>query len=247
MDNKSKDNEELMADFIHNRLNEEELVVFNEKIKKDKQFAERFALVSALNIGITEGKLERTKLKEELLKKVRKSRRRKFIKIAIIALMSLSLMLIAIYYFWMGKKQLSEPEKSALMIALNEQIKQEYAINIASANTENNWIGPEFIFHNKIDEGLTKMSNFLKKSSSNTEHISFYYGASLLLYKNKCTKAIPFLLQAIEPNSDYKREAYFYLVIAYTLDKKIDKAKYIIENQSLSLTGFPESIQQQLR
>jgi len=246
MRNTNKDEEQLIVDFIHGRLTEAEVILVNEKIRKDKDFANRLAFASALKIGTQKEGMLRTESKQKLLEKVRRKRRRKFIKMAILLLLSFGFIL-ALAYFWKEKKQLPPIEKQALKIALKAQIKREYDINIAGTNSQKELSGPELIYHDSIEEGLTSMRDFLANSSENTAPIAFYYGATLLLYKNESSKAIQHLEKATGINSDYRQDAHFYLVIAYTLNDQLNNAKTVIENQAIILETLPKSIQMRLR
>jgi len=242
----NKDEEQLIVDFIHNRLTEAEVILVNEKIRKDKDFANRLAFASALKIGTQKEGLSRIESKQKLLEKVKRKRQRKFIKMAMLLLLSFGFIL-TLAYFWKEKKQLPTAEKQELKIALKEQIKKEYDINIASTDTQKELFGPELIYYDRIEEGLTSMRDFLANSSENTAPIAFYYGATLLLYKDEYTKAIQNLEKATGINSDYKKDAYFYLVISYTLNDQINVAKRIIENQAVVPENLPKSIQAALR
>lgn len=240
------DEEQLIVDFIHGRLTGKEVILINKKIREDKDFAERLAFASALKIGTQKERVVRNELKEKLLEKIKRRRRRKLFKIGIIALLSIAL-IATLLYFFSTNHQLPETEKNVLKIALKAQIKQEYDINIASADTQKELLGPELIYYNKVEEGLTSMNVFLENSSENIEPIAFYYGASLILYKDEYAKAIPNLERATSINSDYRQDAHFYLVIAYALNGQSKKANNVLATQSLSLEDFPESIQKLLR
>ncbi len=239
----NKDEEQLIVDFIHNRLVEEEVILVNEKIRTDKDFAERLAFASAMKIGTQSTDLPSPNLKRKLLEEIRRNRRRESLKRIVIGSIVVGFLAI-MSYFLFKQNQLSENEKVTLQFALKEQIKQEYDINVAAINESNklSLSGPELVFYDKIKDGLGKMKNKLDHTQDNLAPTGYYYGATLLLFKNKSKTAIKYLELAVDENSDYRKDAYYYMVIAYTLERDYEKANTIIKEQAFTLSDFPNTI-----
>ena len=237
-EDKSNIDNNLIADFIHNRLNDKELANFNRKIQQDKSFAQKLAFISALKIGVKDGKLDKVELKEKLLKKAAQNRRRKLLKYLIGFLITAAVLFA--FYWRLKSHQLKTEEIEQLRMAFKEQIRKEYDIKIAG--NEKNTTGPILIYNNQIREGLELMNNNLQSSSGNKEPTAYYYGASLLLFDNNLPDAIKYLEMATSENSDYEKDAFYYLVITYTLNKQYALAKAILQKQPLDDKVFPETI-----